>query len=327
MKKNSYLFLICVLFFVLVAGLAVKLVWFNKVDKTIDEFALSLKNALEFSLETATSVFVQSKDFPTAETVGSIKSFEEILKFVYTIEKGAYVTEDDLDIKRLLKVNLKTDIKANAKKEPKVLIFHTHSQEAFADSREGEIGDTIVGVGSELAKILVNDYNISVVHDYGTYDFKDGEVHREGSYEKMEPAVKKLLEKYPTVEVAIDVHRDGVLNGEKLVTDINEKPTAQLMFVNGITRYDDNGKPVERPHEANAFLEENFAFSLQMQLKANELYKGLMRKIYIKPYRYSLHLLPKSLLVEVGADTSTVEEAKNAMKPLAEILVSVLSDK
>ena len=139
----------------------------------------------------------------------------------------------------------------------------------------------------------------------------------------MEPAIRKILQQNPS-EVIIDLHRDGIENG-KLLTVINGKPTAKIMLVNGICKTMKNGRLTEVSSLPNPYLKDNLAFSLQMQLKGNELYPGLMRKLYIKPYRYSLHMLPKSLLVEVGANTNTLEEAKNAMEPLAKILAEVLN--
>ena len=67
------------------------------------------------------------------------------------------------------------------------------------------------------------------------------------------------------------------------------------------------------------------AFSLQMKLAAEEYYPGFARRNYLKGYRYNLHYCPKSLLVEVGAQTNTLEEAMNAMEPLAELLHKVLA--
>ena len=74
----------------------------------------------------------------------------------------------------------------------------------------------------------------------------------------------------------------------------------------------------------NPYIQDNLAFSLQMKLKAEELYPGFTRRIYLKGYRYNMNLMPKTLLVEAGAQTNTVEEMKNAMEPLAEILSQVL---
>ena len=67
------------------------------------------------------------------------------------------------------------------------------------------------------------------------------------------------------------------------------------------------------------------AISFQMQLKAAEYYPGFTRRIYLKGYRYNMHYCPKTLLIEVGAQTNTVSEAMNAMVPLADLLNKVLT--
>ena len=74
-------------------------------------------------------------------------------------------------------------------------------------------------------------------------------------------------------------------------------------------------------------MQENLAFSFQMQMAALEYYPGLTRKNYLNAYRYNMHLRGKSLLVELGAQTNTVEEIKNAIGPLAHILDIVLGGK
>ena len=119
----------------------------------------------------------------------------------------------------------------------------------------------------------------------------------------------------------MDIHRDGVAEGTKLVTEINGKPTAKIMFFNGISQTPDG--PIE--YLPNPNREGNLAFSLQMQLEAAEQFPGFTRKIYLKGLRYNLHVRPRASLIEVGAQTNTYEEAKNAMEPLAEILDAVLS--
>ena len=68
------------------------------------------------------------------------------------------------------------------------------------------------------------------------------------------------------------------------------------------------------------------AFSLQLQIAAEQNYPGFTRRIYLKAYRYSLHMLPKSLLIEAGAQTNTVEEMRNAMEVLASLLHRVLTE-
>ena len=105
------------------------------------------------------------------------------------------------------------------------------------------------------------------------------------------------------------------------MTEINGKETAQLLFYNGLSHTINSGDLSYLP---NPYIQDNLAFSFQLQLMANEYYPGLARRIYLKGYRYNMHLCPKSLLVEVGAQTNTKEEAYNAMEPLADILDKVL---
>ena len=62
------------------------------------------------------------------------------------------------------------------------------------------------------------------------------------------------------------------------------------------------------------------------QITAEEYYPGFSRAIYLKGYRYNMHYCPKTLLVEVGAQTKTVQEAMNAMEPLADIIAKVVGE-
>jgi stage II sporulation protein P len=105
-----------------------------------------------------------------------------------------------------------------------------------------------------------------------------------------------------------------------MVNDVNGKPTAPIMFFNGISQTPEG--PIE--YLSNPYKEKNLAFSFQLQLDADAYFPNLTRKIYLKGLRYNLHLRPRSALVEVGAQTNTYQEALNAMEPLAEVLDMVL---
>ena len=107
----------------------------------------------------------------------------------------------------------------------------------------------------------------------------------------------------------------------RLVMDLQGRPTAQIMFFNGLSRTAKG--PIE--YLENPYLADNLAFSFQMQAACNEYYPGLARRIYLKAYRYNMHLCPKTLLIEMGAQNNTVEEMKNACEPLAHVLDLVLS--
>ncbi|MGN0155434.1 MAG: stage II sporulation protein P [Lachnospiraceae bacterium] len=250
---------------------------------------------------------------------------EFLLSKIFVVDSNTSMTAEELDIRNLLDTDLSVenlDGGGNPEhKEYKILIYHTHASEGFADSREGVKEDTIVGVGSYLTKILEEEYGISVYHDETSYDVIDGVIDRSKAYENAYKGVTKMLEENPSIEVVIDLHRDGVDEETHLVTEINGKPTAKIMFLNGVSRSDMNGEIayLENPNKLT-----NLAFSFQMYLTGKEYYGDYVRKIYVRSLRYNLHLMPRAALIEVGAQNNTLEEEKNAMEPLAAILDKVL---
>ncbi len=247
-----------------------------------------------------------------------LKDENYIKSTYYTIDSTTYVETGELSVDRLLGKDMKLKGDNSA---PQILIFHTHSQEAFADSVTGDADTTIVGVGAYLAKLLTEKYNFNVIHNTTTYDLIDGKLDRNKAYSLAETDIKRILAANPSIEVILDIHRDAMDEQTHLVTEMNGKPTAKFMFFNGMSRTRKLGNIDYLP---NPYREENMSFAFQMQLKAEEYYPGVTRRIYLKGYRYNLHLLPKTLLVEVGAQNNTVEEEKNAMEPLAHMLSMVL---
>ena len=209
---------------------------------------------------------------------------------------------------------------------PQILIYHTHSQETFSDSREGEAEDTIVGVGNYLTDILEKNYGYKVIHVTDAFDIMGGELDRSKAYDYARSSIEKVLEENPTVEVVIDLHRAGVPDDRHLVTEINGKQTAQILFYNGLSYTVNQGAVSYLP---NPYIEDNLAFSFQLEYQAAQYYPQFYRGIYLAGLRYNLHLRPRALLLEAGAQTNTVEEVRNAMEPFADILNRVLkgSDK
>ena len=206
-------------------------------------------------------------------------------------------------------------------KEPQILIYHSHSQETFQDSREGERADTIVGVGDYLEKILTEKYGYQVLHITEAFDMMSGKLDRSKAYDYACDYVEKVLEENPSIEVVIDLHRDGIDENRRLVTEINGKPTAQLLFYNGLSYTKSQGKVFYLP---NPYIQDNLAFSFQLEYQAALYYPTLYRGIYLAGLRYNLHLKKRALLLEAGAQTNTVQEVKNAMEPFADILNRVL---
>ena len=249
----------------------------------------------------------------------SLYSYTFLLNNFYVVDSSTASDASLINGETLLNKDLTMDLGGE---EPKILIYHTHSQEKFADSAPGDPEDSVVGLGSTLAKILQEKYHISVYHDTGVYDMIDGVEDRNESYSLALDAVEKILAENPSIKVVIDLHRDGVAEGTHLVTTVNGKPTAKIMFFNGLCR---SASGASGGYLQNPYLEDNLAFSLQMQIKAAEKYPEFTRRIYLRNYRFNMHVMPRTLLVECGAQTNTVEEVQNAMEPLADILYCVLS--
>ena len=150
---------------------------------------------------------------------------------------------------------------------PRILIYHTHSQEAFTDSIPGDLNTTVVGIGDRLTEILSKQYGIEVLHDRSVYDMIDGKFDRRYAYDMALGTVEQILADNPSIEIVIELHRDGVDQHTHLVTMINDKPTAQIMYFNGMSCTVNNG---EITSLSNPYIQDNLALSLQMQMASDE---------------------------------------------------------
>lgn len=247
----------------------------------------------------------------------ALRDFNYLIGNYYTVDMSTTADSAQINADALLSPDMTMQGDASA---PQILIYHTHSQEAFADSVPGDTNTTIVGMGDYLTELLTQKYGYNVIHNTSVFDMVDGQLDRNTAYTLAAEEISRVLEENPSIEVVIDLHRDG-LDGEKMVTDIDGKQTARIMFFNGLSRTARNGNIDYLP---NPYISENLAFSFQLQLKAEEYYPGFTRPVYLQSLRYNLHMKPKSLLVEAGSQLNTVEEERNAMEPLADILDMVL---
>ena len=247
-------------------------------------------------------------------------SLNYLLRNFYIVDSSTSINKKIFDVEALLNTNL--SMKKTS--EPQIYIFHTHgASEHFIDSKPGDKSESVVGVGTYLADILEKKYGYQVIHDETEYDRINGKIDRNKAYNKAATGLKKALKENPSIQVVIDLHRDGVGNKEHRLTTINGKKTAQVMFFNGLSR---NRKGDIR-YLKNDNLQANLSFSLQMKMKCMELYPNLAKPVYLKSYRYNLHMRKRSLLIELGNENNTLAESKNAMGPLAKVLNQVLSEK
>lgn len=241
---------------------------------------------------------------------------EEFIKETfYSVDPTTMIREGQLDFNTLMgfDATLKQD---NSK--PQILVYHTHSQETYIDSIPNDESTSIMGVGEHLCNILRTEYGYNVIHHMGKYDVES----RDYAYSNAMADIETVLEQNPSIEVIIDLHRDETNADTKLVTNIQDINMAKFMFFNGLSYTRELGELTELP---NPYVQENLSFAFQMQLFAEEYYPGLTRRIYLKGYRYNMHYRPKTLLIELGSQTNTVEEAMNSCEPLAHIISAVLN--
>lgn len=292
------------------------------------------KEQIESEIETKVAADMQEDILPAAPSVERIQEktvlpilgsqyvmeqladYDFLMKHFYNIHSSTTAGRQEMSAKQLLEKDLTLHTDAS---QPQILIYHTHSQESYADYGVDQPDATVVGIGNYLTELLQKkDYN--VIHHTGVYDLKNGQLDRNKAYTYALDGITGILQKYPSIEVVLDLHRDGVKESLHMVSEVNGKQTAPIMFFNGMSQTP-SGAIAYLP---NPYKEDNLAFSLRMQLDAAAYYPGFTRKIYLKGLRYNLHLRPKSALVEVGAQTNTYAEARNAMEPFAELLDRVL---
>ena len=206
------------------------------------------------------------------------------------------------------------------KKEPKVLIMHTHTSEAYADSEGARTKDStknVVRVGEVLAGQLEKN-GVSVIHDTTQNDSPS----YNGSYTKAMKNISARLEAHPSLEIVLDVHRDyaeQTKNGEmvqlKPVTEIDGEAVAQVMLVVGT-----DGLGLSHPH-----WQENLAFAVQLQQELQRIAPSLARPINLRRERFNQHLTKGSLIVEVGTAGNTLAECERAADYIGKALSALLS--
>ena len=216
-------------------------------------------------------------------------------------------------------------ISAPENDEPLVLIFHTHTTESylcvddgvFYDSFETRSRDStknMVRIGDEICKVL-EENSIGFIHDTAIYDESYN-----GAYSRSRVTVLEYLEKYPSIQIVLDVHRDAVYYSDtkraKFVSEINGKKAAQIMIITGA----EEGLVTDFPD-----WEENLTFALKLQKYAQDDYEGLMKPVYFCQRKYNMDVVPYSLLLEVGTDANTLEEAVYSASLIGESLGKMLN--
>lgn len=205
---------------------------------------------------------------------------------------------------------------------PVVLIFHTHTTESYLqvddgsfysgyETRSRDPAENMVRVGDAICEELQAN-GIGFIHDTTVYDESYN-----GAYARSREGVLKYLEQYPSIKIVLDVHRDAIYSSDtehlKPAAEIDGRKAAQIMIITGAQ---DSGI-ADFPD-----WEYNLRFALELQKTAQDRHEGLMKPIYFCPRKYNMDTARCSLLLEVGSDANTLEEAVYA----AHLLGGVLSE-
>ena len=201
--------------------------------------------------------------------------------------------------------------------DPQILVLHTHATEAYCDmenyrSRDGE--HSVVHVGQVLADEL-NARGISTLHDTTFIDCMEG---WDDPYVPAAEIIEDYLERYPSIQMVIDVHRDGAVDEDgnqiPLLCDVDGKQAARLLLVMGT---DQAG--LYHPDWRN-----NLSFALKLQSLCSRDCPGLFRSLCLRASRFNQHLTPHSILLEVGAAGNSMEDALTSIRFFAGELAKLL---
>ena len=251
----------------------------------------------------AVTVPTRSKNSGTVVT-------EQLSSGKYVVGKVAVKNsaEKSIDIAKQFATLPNIDVAKTSK--PQVLILHTHTTECYLDydagfynnsdpTRTRNAAKNMVAVGNAIAEQL-RDAGIGVIHDTTEHDYPQ----YNGAYTRPLATAQRIIKQYPTIIAVLDIHRDSIMRtkNEKIkpTVEIGGKKAAQLMILTSVS----NTKDVPHPN-----WQENLRFSLQLQNRLNTAYEGLMRPLNLVGARYNQHLAPASLLLEVGSEVNTLDEA------------------
>ena len=240
-----------------------------------------------------------------------------------TIQGGLSIknnTQYQIDTEQLLKNGPQLSLPAEG---PQILIMHTHGSEAYtpagldyyesSDScRTEDRQFNVIRVGDELESLLTQA-GLNVLHDREIYDYPS----YTGSYTRSGAAVEEYLEQYPSIAMVIDLHRDALgANGIVYKTMAEEEGVcaSQIMLLAG-----SDASGLEHPG-----WQHNLSVALYLQNQVTMRHPTLMRPVSLVQERYNQHLTAGSIIIEVGSNGNTLQEALAAIRLFADAAAPAL---
>lgn len=303
-----------------------------KFEKKVNEQCLYNTNSIvdnneeEIENSSTTETSQNLSPFPTEveipETPKPKDKKEPVIKST-NISGGLKIsnsTSFDIEINELLKEGPSQKLPSEG---IQILIIHTHASEAYtqdmvnkyeeSDSyRTQDKNQNIIRIGDELAAAF-ESHGLKVIHDRGVYDYPS----YAGCYSRSGHAVEEHLAEHPEIAVVLDVHRDAIGDDDviyKTVAEDSGKPCSQVMLLVGTGE-----KGLSHP-----LWKENLKLAMYLQNAVDSKYKTLTRPIALKMERYNQQLCTGSLLIEVGSNGNTLDEAINSVRLFADAAAPAL---
>lgn len=276
------------------------------------EYRKSFLNTIDVSEDTAEPVFTTEEPIPfESASPDAVVTNENVVPT--TISGGMVIkntTAYTVDVSELLSQGCPIRLQKDA---PQILIIHTHSTEAYTQAgldRYEESGDcrtldgnySVIRIGNELQEIF-ESFGLRVIHDTGVYDYPS----YTGSYTRSGEKVEQYLKDNPSIAVVIDLHRDALGSSDvtyKIVAKESGVCASQIMIFIG-----SDGSGLEHPN-----WQHNLRLGLYLQKAVTDKYPSLMRPVQLVNSRYNQHLCAGSMILEVGSNGNTLQEALAAIR-------------
>ena len=200
------------------------------------------------------SASAKISDQPMIYPMQQLMDYDFLMKHFYNVHTSTTADRELMNAKNLLS----KDLTLEKEDAPQILIYHTHSQESYKNSKTDE---NVVAVGQKLTDLLT-EKGWNVYHDTTVYDLAGGKLDRSRAYTYALEGINEILARYPSIRVVLDIHRDGVGEDVYLKTEIGGQPSARIMFFNGLSQTPEG--PIS--YLANPFREDNLAFSFKTQI-------------------------------------------------------------
>ncbi len=304
----------------------------EKEQRELEEKIVPIEEVRDDPPEKSVETAQTSSDNTTISGAGALKEVSSSITFEGDVENSDQLnnpvvtngkikvvneTKYSIDINKLLSEPLKLN---PIKTGPQIFVYHTHTTESFlrnvsqlnnsgdVPSRTTDSKYNVVRVGEALISNL-KKYKINVLHSTTIHD-KD----YNSSYVKSLDTLTNYVDKYPSLKMTIDLHRDAAGDNKlRVARKINGKDCAQIMFVIGTDSKLNNPK-----------WRENLKLALKIQSRLNEIAPGIAKPTYISKNRYNQHLTNGSVIIEIGGDGNVIDECVRSTSYLAQAINDVI---